>query len=338
VPPIPRPSCRQFFRRATVSLLGSAATLALLLPPRAALARDGPTANARDFGSIQQAVESLPPTGGMVLLPAGVYDVHQKIRLPSHVELHGEGMDRTILVLADGVRDTMISNANLIGGNTDITVRDLRLQGNRLGQRQWRYDSRLAVGSSSIRSEVWSFGVRFNNVRDSLIMNVEADDFVKDGFYLGYNKYYGVYRTRLIGCRARDNGRNGIALTHGSFNLIQGCDVRDNNRVEKVGGIQLEPDEGLEVSHNLVVENHVSGNHTGIALFTEAPHWDGISTLIANAVCYNRAERNGFVGIWDHYGQGNVFVDNTASGSEKDFGPTDSSRVGEDFAAACRPG
>ena len=336
MPPLPRPSSLRTLRRATASLIGLAATLALYWPPRAALATDGPTANARDFGSIQQAVESLPPTGGTVVLPAGVYDVHQKIRLPSHVELRGEGMDRTILVLADGVRDTLISNANLIGGNTDITLRDLRLQGNRLGQRQWRYDGRLAVGSSSIRSEVWSFGVRFNNVTDSLIMNVEADDFAKDGFYLGYNKYYGVYRTRLIDCRARDNARNGIALTHGSFNLIQGCDVRDNNRVERVGGIQLEPDEGLEVSHNLVRDNHVSGNHAGIALYTEPPHWQGISTLVANAICHNTAERNDFIGIWDHYGQGNVFVDNKATGSASNFNPTETSRVGEDFAAACR--
>lgn len=308
--------------------------LALLWPGPAALAADGPTVDARDFATIQQAVNSLPE-GGTVLLPAGVYDVQQKIRLSSHVELRGAGIDRTILVLADGVRDHLISNANLVEGNTSVTIRDLGLRGNRAGQRVWHFDGRVAVG----RGEVWSFGVRLVNVTDSLILNVEASDFAKDGFYLGYNRYNGVYRTVLSGCRARGNGRNGISLTHGSYNVIENCEVRDNNRVERVGGIQLEPDEGLEVSHNLVIGNRVSGNYTGIALYIEPPNWRFRSTLVSNAVCYNTVERNKFVGIWDHYGQGNYFVDNVATGSENNFGVSATSRVGSDFANACgRPG
>jgi parallel beta-helix repeat protein len=303
---------------------------ALLWSGQAARAADGPIVDARDFATIQQAINSLPE-GGTVLVPAGVYDVQQKIRLPSHVELRGAGIDRTILVLADGVRDHLISNANLVEGNTNITIRDLGLRGNRAGQRVWHFDGRLAVG----RGDVWSFGVRLVNVTDSLVLNVEASDFAKDGFYLGYNRFNGVYRTVLSGCRARRNGRNGIALTHGSDNVIENCEVHDNNRAERVGGIQLEPDEGLEVSYNLVIGNRVSGNHTGIALYLERPSWRVSSTLVSNAVCYNTAERNRFVGIWDHYGQGNYFVDNVSTGSENDFGPSATSRVGGEFAAAC---
>ena len=301
-------------------------------PPTSAQGR--PTVNARDFGSIQDAVEALPRAGGTVLVPAGVHTVREKIKLRSHVELRGEGIDRTILILADGVMDHLISNADLRDGNTDITIRDLQLRGNRLGQRRWAFDQRLVTRSPE---EVWSFGVRLVNVTDSLIENVEASDFAKDGFYLGYSRYNGVYRTRLVGCRARDNGRNGISLTHGSYNVIEGCLVENNNRVERVGGLQLEPDEGLEVSHNVVVGNRVSGNHTGITLYTEPPSWQGDSTLVDNAVCYNRAERNRFVGIWDHFGQGNGFVDNTAPGSENDFGAAETSLVGSEFAAACTP-
>jgi parallel beta-helix repeat protein len=300
-------------------------------PP--ALAQDArrPILNSRDFDSIQQAIDSLPPEGGTVVIPPGVHDVREKIRVPSHVELRGAGIDRTILVLADGVRDHLISNADLVAGNTNITIRDLQLRGNKAGQRRLRFDGRLLGG----RADAWSFGIRFANVTDSLIENVEASDFTKDGFYLGYNRYNGTYRVRLANCRARDNGRNGISLTHGSFNVIEKCEVRDNNRIERVGGIQLEPDEGLEVSHNLIVGNRASGNHTGITLYTDRPSWRGRSTLVGNAVCFNTAEGNTFVGIWDHFGQGNYFVGNSASGSQQDFGPTESSRVGPDFAAAC---
>jgi len=303
----------------------------LLLTAGTARAVDGPTVNARNFGTLQQAGDSLPRSGGTVEVPAGVYDVHDKIRLRSHVELRGEGIDRTILVLADGVRDHLISNADLVQGNTDITIRDLQLQGNRDGQRVWRFDNRLAIG----RTEVWSFGVRFNNVSDSLIQNVEASGFTKDGFYLGYNRYNGVYRTRIIGCRARDNGRNGISLTHGSYNIIDGCDIRDNNRVEQVSGIDLEPDLGLEGSHNLVLHNYVAGQHAGISLYNEPPTWQGAAVLVANAVCYNVADRNSFVGIWDHEGQGNYFVDNAATGSENNVGPSATTRNGSAYADQC---
>jgi parallel beta-helix repeat protein len=328
----PARTLRAVFFQFPLALLSALA--ALLWPGEVALGAEGPTVSARDFSSIQRALDSLPPEGGTVLVPAGVFDILEKIRLPSNVELRGAGIDRTILVLADGVRDHLISNADLVGGNTNIIIRDLQLQGNRAGQRRWIFGGRLVGGGST---DVWSFGVRLVNVTDSLVMNVEASDFAKDGFYFGYNGYNGVYRTRLIGCRARDNGRNGIALTHGSFNLIEGCAVHNNNRTEPVGGIQLEPDDGLEVSHNVVLGNHVTNNYTGIALYTAKPHWRGLTTLIHNAVCYNTAEENDFVGIWDHFGQGNFFVDNTATGSENNFGPTSTSRVGADFAAACLP-
>jgi parallel beta-helix repeat protein len=297
------------------------------------LADDRPTVDVTDVSRLQQAIDSLPEHGGVVVVPAGVFEIREKIRMPSHVELRGAGMDRTILVLGDGVRDHLISNADLIDGNTEIVVRDLQLQGNRAGQRRWSFDGRLAGAAS----EVWSFGVRFANVTDSLIENVEASNFTKDGFYFGYNEYRGTYRTSIVGCRARDNGRNGISLVHGSFNQIRGCEIHDNNRTERVGGIQLEPDGELEVSHNWVLGNRVSGNHTGVALYTEPPNWRGGGTLIENAVCRNVAERNAFVGLWDHFGQGNIFVDNTASGSEYDFGPTESTREGPELAAACAP-
>ena len=306
--------------------------VALLWPTDLALAQTRPTLNARDFPSIQHAVDQLPESGGTVLVPPGVYTVYEKIRLPSGTELRGSGMDRTILVLADGVRDHLISNSDLQEGNTNITIRDLQLRGNRAAQRPWGFEGRLATGRSE---DVWSFGVRFVNVTDSLIENVEASDFAKDGFYLGYNRYNGVYRTRLSGCRARNNGRNGISLTHGSYNVIEECLIQDNTRDERVGGIQLEPDEGLEISHNVVVRNRVTGNHTGITLYTDEPTWRGTSTLVDNAVCYNTAEQNGFVGIWDHFGQGNVFVENSARGSRTNFGEAETSLVGGAYAAAC---
>ena len=313
--------------------------VALALGPGGpARADERPTLDAGAFRTIQEAVDALPEAGGTVLIPTGVHAVRAKIKLPSRVELRGAGIDRSILVLADGVMDHLISNADLDDGNAEITIRDLGLRGNRPGQRRWGYGGRLpSTPDPDPDEEVWSFGVRLVNVADALIERVEASDFTKDGFYLGYNGYNGVYRTRLLDCRAVGNGRNGISLTHGSHNLIAGCDVRDNNRVEPVGGIQLEPDEDLEVSHNVVVNNRVSGHHTGIALYTVAPSWRGTPTLIGNAVCDNVAVNNGFIGFWDHFGQGNVFINNESRGSQHDYGYAETTRVDPEDAGACPP-
>src|SRR5687768_14709026 len=104
------------------TLLAATVALLALFGPAGVARAEGPVVNGRDFGTIQEAIDSLPPEGGTVFLPAGVYDVHEKIRLPSGVELRGDGIDRTILVLADGVRDHLISNADLVEGNTGIVI------------------------------------------------------------------------------------------------------------------------------------------------------------------------------------------------------------------------
>src|SRR5688572_32595038 len=143
-------------------LLVISAWLLVLTPGLVVRAAERPVLNAADFGSIQQALDALPSDGGAVIIPAGTYSVSEKIRLRSHVELRGEGMERTLLVLADGVDDHLLSNASLTQGNTGIVIRDLGLRGNAANQ------------------AAWSFGVRLVNVTDSLVLNVEASDFTKD--------------------------------------------------------------------------------------------------------------------------------------------------------------
>src|SRR4051812_34468388 len=76
-------------------------------------AQERPVLNSDDYPTIQEAVDALPPDGGTVVVPARSYTLPRKIRLPSHVELRGEGMDATILTLADGANDHLISNRDL---------------------------------------------------------------------------------------------------------------------------------------------------------------------------------------------------------------------------------
>ena len=270
--------------------------------PAVALGQERPLLNALDFAGIQEAVDALPRGGGTVLVPAGTYVLPKKVRLPSGVELRGEGIDRTVLVLAEGANDHLISNADLRAGNRGLVIRDLGLRGNAATQADW------------------SFGVRLVNVTEALVENVEASDFSKDGFYLGYNAENGVRNVRVVGCRAVGNHRYGLALKHGTGNLVEGCTFESNGFPEEGAAVKLGPDEGLDASGNRIVGNRAIGNYAGFVLYAAV----GYSSRVAdNAVCHNHAEGNLLVGFQDFRGEGNLFVGNTAEGNgqDYDFGP-----------------
>ena len=277
-------------------------SLALGHVPAADRARP-PVLNALDFPGIQEALDSLPTDGGTVLVPAGTYVVATKLRLRSNVELRGDGIDRTVLILADGANDHLLSNSDLRAGNSGIAVRDIGLRGNAANQSDW------------------SFGVRLVNVADSLIENVEASDFSKDGFYLGYNAVNGVRNVRVAGCRAVGNRRYGLALKHGTGNVVEACTFVGNGLAEEGAAVKLGPDEGLEASRNRIIGNRAVGNYAGFVLFAAVGYG---SRVAENAVCGNHAEGNLMVGFQDFRGEGNLFVGNTAraNGRDVDFGPT----------------
>lgn len=277
---------------------------------------DAPVVDATSYPSIQAALDSLRHSGGSVYISAGVHVLPKKLRVYSNVTVFGEGVDVTVLQLAEGVVDHLMSNSSLSGGNSGIVIRDLTLAGSRVGTKSC------------------CFGLRLVNVRDSLVFNVASDGFSKDGFYLGHYRQLGVYSTRLSGCRAANNGRNGIALVHGTGNVIENCLVENNNRAEseQVAGIDLEPDAGLDVSDNWVIGNVASGQNVGIQLYA----FDRArATLTNNAVCGNTATGNVNAGIWDRGSSGNIFVGNSTWENGNNFLVSASARVGSGYAGAC---
>lgn len=273
--------------------------------------------NAADFPSIQAAIDSVQTTGGAVYVPAGNHRVNAKVRVYSNVTVFGAGMDQTVVRFADGVVDHLMSNANLTAGNRNIVVRDLTLAGN-------------GVSSSGC-----CFGLRLVNVADSFVINVGSDWHSLDGFYLGYNQTRGVYNVRLSSCRATNNGRNGIAITHGSGNAIDNCRVENNNRIERVAGIDLEPDDERSVSDNKVVNNTANGQNVGIQLYA----FDRARVTVANnAICTNTANNNTNAGIWDFNGYSNIYVNNSTSGNGNNFLVDPTARIGGEYSGYCQLG
>lgn len=67
---------------------------------RATVVLDELAESASPGASIQKAIDSLPVTGGAVVLPAGRFVLRRHIVLRSGVTLRGQGVDRTVLAVA----------------------------------------------------------------------------------------------------------------------------------------------------------------------------------------------------------------------------------------------
>ncbi|MGE3910845.1 MAG: glycosyl hydrolase family 28-related protein [Chloroflexota bacterium] len=267
---------------------------------------------------IQPAIDAARDAGGgRVRLPAGVYQLSAKVRVHSNVTLYGDGMDQTILRWAPGATlDHMMSNGSLTAGNSSIQIWNMTLDG-----------QSIASGRNDC-----CFGLRLNNVQNSYVVNVAADSHSKDGIYIGYNQNNGAVNLRVSGCRANNNARNGIALLHGQNTIIDHCTVTGNNRGEAVAGINVEPDEGLNVSNSKIVANVANNQNVGVQLFMP---YNGWATSYHNAVCYNSTSGNTSAGVYDYRGQENIFVDNQTSGNGTNFLVDDSSLIGSSYASWC---
>jgi parallel beta-helix repeat protein len=278
------------------------------------------TVDATAFPSIQDAIDSLEGIGGAVYIPAGTHFIPEKLKVYSNITVFGAGMDQTIIRFEPGVPDDdMISNDSS-SGFENIVIRDLTLQGNGL-------------------DDGVHYGLKFRNVRDSFVIGVSSRDHGRDGFYFGHvdmdDVLMGVYQTRLSGCHASGNGRNGLSIVQGDDNIVDGCTFEGNNTWEHVSAIDLEPDpypNGF-VRRNRILSNVVRNNpNNGIQMWAA-----GDAIVAENAICYNSIENNAGTGIADHQSDDDVFVGNMFSGNGAEADYDGSAKVGDQFAELCGP-
>jgi parallel beta-helix repeat protein len=272
-----------------------------------------------DAAHIQEAINAARDAGGgAVYLPGAIYFLTAKVRVHSNVTVFGDGIDRTVLRWTPGVAaDHMMSNGSLTDGNTNIQIWNLTLDGQE---------------TPSGRTDC-CFGLRLNNVHDSYIVNVAAVGHSKDGIYLGHGGAGGVVNVRVSGCQASGNGRNGISLVEGDSIVIDHCRVEYNNLIEKIAGIDVEPDEGLSVTNSKLVGNTVFSQDVGIRLYVP---YGGYAAVSDNAVCQNRVSGHRGPGVFDHKTVRTMYVDNALQGNRKDFQVGADVLTGSRYAGACQ--
>ncbi len=194
------------------------------------LSHYGDMRNASDFDSIQDAVDDLPATGGVVYIPAGTHTITDRISLPVNTCLKGAGEEKTIIYLDDNSTLTSFSgNYGIIVTNQDnCAVSDLTLNGNKTNQTQTTQHGIFAISADYFR-----------------VNNVKVIGTVKRGIYFSSCDW-----GKINHCYIRSTGERGIVLEGSNYNLIS------DNHIYNAGehGLSL----GVDSNHNIVDANIIA--------------------------------------------------------------------------------
>jgi len=215
--------------------------------PATSLIRLAPGVTSRE---IQQALNSLPPAGGEVWLPAGQFKIVSPIVLRrSHQTLRGAG-DATLLQLVAGADCPVIIMGEPVNHPlhtvTHLQVIGVQIDGNRT--RQDRELWRLTGEGSEIRNN----GITIQDVSDSLVEHVTCADCRSGGLVTTL----GVTRLTVRGLSAYGNEFDGLACYLTTDSLFADLNLHDNPGA----GISLD----LSFDRNVISNASLTRNDLGI--------------------------------------------------------------------------
>ena len=122
--------------------------------------------NAGYYGSdttgveIQAAIDAANAVGGgVVYIPTGTWIVSVSLSVPDNISIMGNGISTVLQFPATGSTLKLLANSDSVGGNSNITVQDLRINGNKSGR----------TGNAD-------YSMYFDNVTDLKVKNVSCFD------------------------------------------------------------------------------------------------------------------------------------------------------------------
>jgi hypothetical protein len=171
---------------------------------------------------IQQALNSLPPTGGEVVLPAGKIEIRQPIVLCRDGQtLRGSG-PATILHLADDANCPVVILGEPVNAPTQtirrLLVTGFFIDGNRVHQKRelWRMKGE--------GSEIRNNGITVQGVSDSTVENVEIARCRSGGLVTTRD----IRRLTVRGLESFDNEFDGLACYQTEDCLFTDLNLHDN--------------------------------------------------------------------------------------------------------------
>jgi hypothetical protein len=199
---------------------------------------------------IQKALDSLPKTGGEVVLAAGIFEVTQPIVLQrDNQTLRGAGA-ATVLRLADGANCPVIILGEPLNHPrhmvSHLRVAGLLIDGNRLHQQQERWQC------SGEGSQIRNNGITLQTVSDSTVEHVTSLRCRSGGLVTTH----GVRRLTVRDFTAFDNQFDGLACYQTEESLFTQLYLHDNPGA----GISLD----LAFNHNFISNAVLTANSLGI--------------------------------------------------------------------------
>ena len=256
-----------------------------------------------DYAAIMDAIGD----GGVhVVFPAGTFMHSQSITVPSNTEISGAGRGLTVIKLTTDCPPESwgFVNRDRDAGNENISIRDLRVDGNvpaRFG------DDRAQAGGGSRGS-----GITFGNVTRGWITRVDSVDNVLHGFdvtcaSVGY-PYNGdmpvsdaVGPSRYVwidSCYASGFGDDGFTTHHSEFLWISNSHAENPRNRDNCNGIEV--DDGSR--HVFLTNNSTTGCFGGIEIKAHADAPAGQDVHISGHLSLNDVRSYNWRHIGHHSG------------------------------------
>ena len=209
-----------------------------------------------DTAAIQKAINSLPSTGGTVVIPPGTYgiDAVTSLKLKSNITL--QMSPTTILgVIPNAAAQYTVLN---IGGVSNVNVNSGILWGDRLTHK----------GTTGEHG----FGVGIFGASNVTITGTASNNMWGDGFYVGNGPTFGSsLKTRstnvkLIDVTADNNRRQGISVTSGKDISIVRAKLTNTNGAAPSAGIDVEPNGKTDILQNISIVDTYTANNQGAGI------------------------------------------------------------------------
>ena len=244
-----------------------------------------PTANVRDFGArgdgltddtdaFRDCINSLRPTGGVVVVPNGTYVIDP---------LRGVVLiDNLTLSLTQGAvlkaKAVQASQSSVITGRS---VRNVAVVGGTVvGER----NGHIGTGGE------WGVGVDFRGCSDARIEQVTVRECWGDGIYIGADAGRGCNGVAIRNCISRQNRRQGLSITACVGAVVQDCDFSDTEGTAPEAGIDIEPN-NEDIVRDVKIVNCTMLRNAGFGTTVVG------STVSAVSLSANRIESNRRGGI-----------------------------------------
>ena len=209
-----------------------------------------------DTAAIQKAINSLPSTGGTVVIPPGTYgiDAVTMLKLKSNVTLQ---MSPTTVL---GVIPNAAAHYEVlhIGGVSNVNINSGVLWGDRLTHK----------GTSGEHG----FGVAILGSSNVTVTGTASNNMWGDGFYIGNGPTFGSsLKTRstnvkLIDVTADNNRRQGISVTSGKDISIVRAKLTNTNGAAPSAGIDVEPNGKTDILQNISIVDTYTANNQGAGI------------------------------------------------------------------------